>query len=203
MVTVGRLRLVSLALMLGAPVGLPSQLGAQAVPERLGTGVGWAFVLPDAFLGAGAFHVFGGTPWGVYADVKRTHTSLKDDRNYWDGQTVASVQAELQPERRDPVISHDEWLVWNAGIVRLLTPEFGVSLGGGMARKRVIQEYLDYTTDAVTSSGFYFVEDEEATKWTAMASVLAIIRAGDRVALAFGADSATAAASLGVFLLFR
>ncbi len=190
------------AFVLAGVAGL-SPVHAQVPQQPLRSGVGWAMVMPEAFLGVGAFHVFGASGWGVYADGKRTYGSRKNDDSYFSGETVASVEAQFPLERREEVDTSDEWIFVTAGLVRTLSPTLAIVLGGGVARQSVIQEYLDRTEARITSSGFYFVENEAASGWKGNGAVHAIIRVGPNMALSTGLETAAQSISLGAYWLPR
>ena len=166
-------------------------------------GVGWAVVLPDAFLGVGGFHLLGRSNWGAYADGKRTHSSRTSDKQYLKHLTVASVEAQLQSHRRREVARWEEWLFLNLALVRAITPQLALILGGGAAKKLTIQEYLDPTEERLTDSGFYYVRDDADSGWRPNAVVMALIQSTEQVGITAGFESSPKSLSLGAFLVFR
>ena len=203
------LRFVLPPFVLCAPILVgPAAAGAQpnggdAPAFSMRTGVGWAFVVPDALLGAGAFHVLGETPWGLYADAKATHYSRRNDRDYQRDLTVALVESQFPPRRRREAGTRDEWVFLNLGVMRAISPDFGVIVGGGAARRTVIQEYADPTDDRLTDRGFYFVDDLEASGWSGNVVIIALLRTSEPVGFAVGFESSPVSISMGFFLIVR
>jgi len=184
-----------------APVTAQFQDGE---PFHLRNGIGWTGVLSEALLGAGAFHAFGMSRWGIYADAKTTHDSRTRERTYLREWNVASIEASFQDFERDPLTDWEEWLFFNFGILRAVTPRMGVVLGAGAARKNVIREYADHTQEAgLSASGIYFVDHEAVSGWEANAFVSALISSGPNLALSAGVDLASRSLTLGIFWVLR
>lgn len=166
------------------------------------TGIGYTPVIPAALLGAGVYKFFGSSGIGVFADWKMTPTSLSGDHEYCPPAiaecTVAWVEFNEPFHLR--IKDVDEWLVFNAGAVYAVTPEFALMLGGGAVRQTRYFEFLDESdelADRVTETGRYYVDDPGTTGWKPQVVGGLLIRAGSRVVFRFGYETAVSGVSMG------
>lgn len=180
-------------------------LTAQARDFRSGihTGIGYTAALPDVQAGVGVWHMFGDSPFGVFADAKMTVGSLRDEPTYCPPEiSPCTVEAVEAAARNDSYIrDDDEFRIGNAGAMYALTPEFVVMLGAGFVQKRTIREYFDIQEDPITETGQFFVDHSEdpATEIQGVAGML--IRAGNRLAFRFGYETAPGGMSLGAYFM--
>lgn len=185
-----------------------TDVAAQAVPRRdfygtMRTGLGYNGSLPEAIAGAGVWHFFGSSRFGVFADGKFTTSSLTGDDKYCPSQLGACSVQFVEQERDDVVIrDEDEWLLFNVGGMYALTPEFAVMLGGGLARKTRIREYLtENETQWLTVNGTYFVRRDSEPIWDPQAVVGGLLRAGPHLAFSFGYETAPSGLTVGAYLV--
>jgi len=170
----------------------------------LGTGFGWAAAFPDAMLGAGVFHIFEGTKWGILAEAKIPHDSNKRSPDYQGDLTLEAVFADFPEEKRIEIPpAQEEWRLLNVALIRALTPESALYLGGGFAQKSVVREFGDNSEAPLTRSGFYFVEDGEETGWHPNVIGGVLLRGGDHIAFTAGFESAPLVLSLGIYYVIR
>jgi hypothetical protein len=193
-----------LRLGLALPLGLllaPLQGDAQIMTR---TGVGWVGAVPEALLGIGAFHYFGDSAWGVYADTKLTHDSRARDPDFESGLTVAELE---QDDSMRWIHPFEDFLMFNLGLIRDISPEFAFVLAGGAARKRTIVEFAEVSfiegDPDPQISRILFVEDEEESGWEPNFAVNGLMRAGEQVLFSAGFELAPRAISLGIFVVFR
>ena len=183
------------------------ELEAQGPPTQnfragMTTGIGYAAVIPAALLGAGAYKFFGSSGVGVFADWKMTPTSLTGDSEYCPpGITECTVTwVNLNKPFHVRIKDVDEWLVFNAGAVYAVTPEFALMLGGGMVEQTRFHEFLDLSedpADRVTPTGRYYVDDPGASGWKPQVVGGLLIRAGSRFVFRFGYETAVSGVSVG------
>ncbi|MSR22355.1 MAG: hypothetical protein EXR92_02245 [Gemmatimonadetes bacterium] len=202
--------LLLVAAGLVAPPSALAQTSTGGRPEFLmHSGVGYTMVVPGALAGVGAFHVFQGIGWGIYPDTHFNPNSLKGNRDFLKGETLASVESldQEQVGRMQVVEEEDEWLVLNLHVLKVLTPELAVGLGAGAARKSHIVGYIDHSADINLNLnppyGFLYVEDEAASGWEVNATVNALVLGGGRFAFMVGYELAPRSFSVGLFLTFR
>jgi len=199
---------VTLGFCFAAAPGQAQAPPSDDLPFQMGTGVGWAFTLPGAFLGIGGFHIFEDTAWGVHAEAKMTHDSDKRRRNFQEDLTVAFLELNYPEIRRDLIGERDEWLILNASIVRTITPELALMAGGGIARRSIMREYVDHLAQGegmgeLSDTGFYFVEDERNSGWEPNATVGALMRSSEHLAFTAGFEAASRSFILGAYLVLR
>jgi hypothetical protein len=167
-------------------------------------GIGYAAVIPSALLGAGAYKLFGSSGVGIFADWKMTTTSLVGDSEYCPTAITECTRSwvEFNEPFHERIKDVDEWLVFNAGAVYAVTPEFALMLGGGMVDQTRLHEFLDTSenpADRVTETGRYYVDDDSASGWKPQAVLGLLIRAGSRVVFRFGYETAVSGVSVGGF----
>lgn len=180
-------------------------VAAQTRDFRTGmsTGIGYTAALPDVHAGVGAWHMFGGTPFGIFADAKMTVGSLRDEPTYCPPEfTSCTVEFVEESARNDVFIrDDDEFRIINAGAMYAVTPEFVFMLGAGAAQKRTIREYFDEEEEPITETGQFFVDHstDPSTEIQAVAGML--IRAGNNLAFRFGYETAPGGMSLGGYFI--
>lgn len=186
----------------------PADAAAQAVPLRdfhgtMRTGLGYNGSLPEAFAGAGVWHFFGSTRFGVFADAKFTTSSLTGDDKYCPSPLDECSVGFVEQERDDVVIrDEDEWLLFNIGGMYAVAPELAIMVGGGLARKTRIREYLtENETQWLTPTGTYFVRRDPEPSWDPQAVVGGLLRAGPHLAFSFGYETAPSGLTVGAYLV--
>jgi hypothetical protein len=157
-------------------------------------GLGYVVSIPNTFIGFSTMlltpKVLGGA--GLYADVKFSHSSPKDDEFYVEGESVESAEAYgdffLKGE--------SEWLSVNLALVYAVTRELGLYAGGGYGRKRRYREYYDTTLNR-GFEGFYWVYDEadSGNRVNALGGLL--IRAATNFVIQIGGETRPAGATVG------
>lgn len=192
------------------PVLFVGTVQAQAAPPArnfyttMRTGIGYSAVLPDAVVGAGFFHLF--SRFGVFAEGKLTLPSITGDEEYCPS-ALGSCDVEwvLANRNDQEADAFDEYLIFNAGIVYAVTPEFALMFGGGAAREDHYKEYLDENFEdpdlRITETGRFFVDDLAPSGWKANAVASALLRAGKNFVFRFGYESAPGSMSVGAYFV--
>jgi len=198
----------SLVFLLAALLSLPGAAAGQSgvdldAPFGLRTALGWAGSLPDAILGAGGLQMMGDGRWGWFAEVKIPHDSKRRNPDFRSDLTVARVLEEFEPNARIAVGRYEEWRLLNLSLVRALSSESAVYVGGGIARKSLLQEFGDNTDPPLTRTGFYFVEDTDESGWHPNFVAGVILRGGERVGFSTGFETITRTITLGILLVIR
>jgi hypothetical protein len=166
-------------------------------------GIGYTGALPDALAGIGAWHMVS-TRYGIFADAKMTPTSRRDHVMHCPPGIVPCTVEQVESTRNDIIIrDDDEYLIFNAGGMYAITPEFMFMLGGGAARKRTVREYFDESEEPITETGQYFVDHQTDAETELQLVAGMMIRAGDRLAFRFGYETAPGGMSLGAYFVVR
>jgi hypothetical protein len=179
-------------------------LAAQARNFRTGQsmGIGYTAAFPDVQGSVGVWHIFGGTPFGIFADAKMTIGTLRDEPTHCPAAITPCTIATVEAQQNDLFIrDEDEYRIVNAGAMYAITPEFVLMLGAGAVQKRSIREYFDEEEEPITETGQYFV-DHTADPTTEIQGVAGmLIRAGNRLAFRFGYETAPGGMSLGAYFM--
>jgi hypothetical protein len=160
-------------------------------------------VIPEALVGVGAFHILPGGNWGLFADTKFSRGSKEDEPYFLADQKAADLEATLPVFRRNHIKAYGDWLFVSGGIIRALSREVAIMLGGGMVERTVIREYFDETDQAPSPSGFYFVRDERDSGWYMNGNAGVLMRAGQNLVWSIGFEARPRSLSAGVFWVFR
>jgi len=181
----------------------------------MSTAVGYTGVLADALLGAGAWHILSGTPYGVFVDWKMTGGSVRDDENYCPAGarppvvptcTIAAVESRWNDF---PIRDVQEFLIFNLGGIYVLTPELALLAGAGAVRPRITREYSELIDreageePRVSDLGIYFAPENEGDEWTSQLVLGALLRAGPRLVFRVGYETAPGGFSVGGYLVVR
>lgn len=193
---------IALAVFLSVPVVAAGQIDIERdFLTGLSTGVGYAGSMPDILLGASVFHLFSDGGFGVIADFKMGHETIKGDPSYKEDWTTERVLEErpldlpVQPQDRRST-RNDEWMVVNLGTVKPLTREFAIAAGAGAAYRTAIDEFT--TDDAEFSrTEWYWVQNEAETGWELNLHGSLLFKAGRNVVLRFGYDRGPRMISFG------
>jgi hypothetical protein len=182
--------------------GLQGQaLSRRTFEAGIRTGVGYTPVVPHVMLGAGAWHLFGGGKFGVFADAKTTHPRYRSDKDYCPPAIEPCTVPAVEDLRFDLKLRDvADYVIFNAGAVVPLGPEFAVLAGAGVVRRTRFREYYDGALDPdflITEDGSYYAPHEPATSWGAQAVVAMLIRISGRVVLRFGYERGPGGMSLG------
>jgi hypothetical protein len=115
--------------------------------------------------------------------------------------TITELETDLSPERRFATLTNEEWRVFNLSLVRPITTEAPLLIGGGIAHHATIREYRDLGKPEHLRGGTYFLEDEAASGWRPTALVGLLFRGGESVVFAAGFDWAPRSLTLGILYL--
>jgi len=215
--TLLKLALAGALLLAAAPASAQSGPAPLDRDFRSGmsTAVGYTGVLADALLGAGAWHILSGTPYGVFADWKMTDSSVRDDDNYCPAGarppavpacTIAAVESRWNDF---PLRDVREFLIFNVGGIYVLTPELALMAGAGAVRPRITREYSELIDreageePRVSDFGIYFAPESEEDEWTSQLVLGALLRAGPRLVFRVGYETAPGGFSIGGYLVVR
>lgn len=187
----------------------PPDAAAQGRQDRsflgtMRTGIGYNAALPDASVGIGGWHLFGSKRFGLFADAKMTPTRLTKDDDYCPGELGECTVGFVERERGDLHIRDEkEWLIFNAGGMYAVSPDFAIMVGGGVARRARVREYLvEDELLWITPTGTYFVSrDDDGPTWKPQAIIGGLLRAGSSLAFSFGFETAARGLSVGAYLV--
>jgi hypothetical protein len=205
----GTLRIAALTLILSGAGTVQAAAQAPAPPRDFHSGMAWGIgysgTIPEAYFGAGGWHLLRGNRFGVFADGKVTLPTFTAHDNYCPPSLQECSITWVQQNRNDfDLRDENEWLIFNVGGLYAFYPEFALMLGGGMARLRRVREYVDPEEDPdirITPEGNYFVPHFAEPSWTAQAVVGLLMRAGNRLAFSFGYETAPRGMTIGVFII--
>jgi hypothetical protein len=186
-----------------------SAAAQDGTPRNFHSGMAWGFgysgTIPEAYAGAGGWHFLKGRGIGVFADGKITVPSFTGHRNFCPASLQQCSITWVEQNRNDFAITDEnEWLIINGGGMYAFTPEFALMLGAGMARLKRVREYVDPEEDSsirITEQGNYYVPHDPEHSWTAQGVVGLLLRAGNRLALSLGYETAPRGMTIGVFLI--
>lgn len=186
--------------------GQPLQGPRRDFSTHMRTGIGWAAVMPDVMAGIGAWHLFGSSPFGAFADAKVSYPDLTKDDEYCPVPispcTVAGVRA-TRPEIW--LQDRDQFAILNVGVLINAAPEVSFLAGAGLVRRARYTEFASIALDPdefVTHSGAYWVPEDPRTVSEVQAVVGMLMRLGNFVVLRFGYETAPRGMSVGGYLAF-
>jgi hypothetical protein len=192
-------RAVIFAVLLGSSSSAVP-LSGQAAGFRHDTSwqVGYVANAPQQVLGIGAWTM--PSPrhgWGLYADVK-----LSADSPAGDVLDRAMTPADAEQLGDDFFKETAAWTTVNMALVRGVSAELAVYLGGGVSWRTTYLQYVDGTLTR-GEFGQYWVVDDELTGVRPNVLGGALFRAASRVVFQFGAEAAPAGVTVGVHLRLR
>jgi hypothetical protein len=180
--------------------GSAAEAGAQAAP-RLGLrdlpffGVGYVANAPNLFLGVGGYvvlDVLGGL--GVYVDTKWDNSTPADESRFVRGLTPLEAEEEFG----DVFFrEHTSWSSLSAAVVRPVSDELALYLGGGRGRERRFAEYYDDTHNR-GELGYYIVDDAEGSGDRLNVMGGGMLRLTPRLLLHVGGETAPIGMTVGV-----
>jgi hypothetical protein len=159
---------------------------------------GYVANAPQQLFGIGAWAI--PSPrhrWGLYADMKiRVDSPAGDvlDRSMTPGDAEALGDTFFKEDAA--------WTSANLAVVRAISADMAVYLGGGISWRTTYLQYLD-ETHTRGRSGQYWVVDEDFTGTHPNVLGGVFFRASPRVAFQFGAEAAPAGATVGAHLRLR
>jgi hypothetical protein len=159
--------------------------------------VGYVANAPQQLLGFGTgLMVPGLRGFGVYTDVKITTDSRARERGF-----IATLTPDEALALEDiPFRDDSAWATVNLAVVRGITEELAVYLGGGAAWRTIYSQFFDETGER-GELGHYWVKDEDRSQVHANILAGAFFRMGNRLVFQFGAETAPAGFSAGMHLL--
>jgi hypothetical protein len=170
------------------------------------TGIGYTPVIPDVMGGVGFWRTVGSRGFGVFSDFKLTVPSIEGDREYCPAELQDCRVSWVEANRNDQTMRDiDEYLLFNVGAMKVLTPEFAVMVGGGMVRHSRYREYFHNEEDQVariTDSGAYYVPQDELAAWGPQLVVGLLVRLGQNLVFRFGYESEPGGMSAGGYWVF-
>lgn len=154
-------------------------------PRLLGGGSAWA-VFP-------AFHGL-----GLYLDVKLSLDSPGDNEQEFLPGTTAAEMEEAHPLHIYRV-SQDSYTSYNAAIMKAITDELILYLGGGWVAQTRYLRYYD-EEEEFGNFGFYWVEDPPASGTGPNFMGGTMLRLGRHLRIQFGGETRPAGFTVGVAL---
>jgi len=196
---------------LGSLLLAGGNLHAQAPAGRtfesgMRTGIGYTAVIPDVMGGVGFWRFLGDGRFGVFSDFKLTVPSIEGDREYCPSAILDCRVPWVEAERNDVTIRDiDEYLLFNAGAVMAVTPEFAFLLGGGVVRHSLYREFFHDEEDQearITDSGGYYVPQDPGSSWSPQVVVGVLVRLGQNLVFRFGYETEPDGLSVGGYWVF-
>ena len=148
-------------------------------------GIGYVTNSPEMFSGVGGYvvlDVLGGL--GLYVDGKLGLNSPAGEVDYVDSLTVRDVDG---APGMNLELEESGWWSVNAAVLRPISPELMLYLGGGYAYDTRFRRYRDASMELGTF-GYYWVRDEEASGGRLNVLGGAFFRMSESLALQFGAE---------------
>lgn len=162
------------------------------------TAVGYVADAPDMLAGVAAWSLVPGLGgWGLYIDGKLDTADPTEEPGYEPDLTAEEVESQFP---NDGIFKGDErWWGVNLAVLREVGPELMLYAGAGYAHHTNYLQYRDPQQERGVS-GFYWVEDEEATgsEINLLAGVL--LRIAPHVRLQFGAEAQPKGFTVGASL---
>ena len=175
------------AALLGVGMLLSAPVEAQTMDRPL-FGIGYTANAPHLMGGGSAWTVFPAFHrLGLYVDMKLSLDSPADnEREFLPGTTAAEM------EEQHPLhiyrVSQDSYLSYNAAVMRAVTDELIVYVGGGMVDRTRYLKYYD-EEEQFGNFGFYWVEDPPASSTGLNLMAGAMLRLGRHLRLQFGGET--------------
>jgi len=189
--------LAMLALALSPVVAEAQRIGSPALNFQNTSrgGVGLVINAPQQFLGASGLFVTSGVPGGLglYLDFKSSHNP-PNRRDEYD--PAISIEQAENVFGDTPFRNDRGWTTVNVAGVRPLTPELMLYAGAGLARASGFRQYHDPAGDR-GQTGFYWVDDPEATDDYVNLLGGALIRGGTNLIFQIGGETAPAGVTVG------
>jgi hypothetical protein len=176
----------------------------------LRTGIGYSGVFPNAEIGISAFRMVGVSGFGAFVDFKTKASPLSGHNEYCPAELESPCSVpEVQGVRNDLIMNdHDEYRLINGGLVWAPTQGFAFMVGAGLGQHRKVREYFELFEDEedqgdrLTDSGGYFVPHDPSSQSVTQGVIGILIRAGDRLAVRMGYETAPGGMSASGYLLF-
>jgi hypothetical protein len=170
---------------------------AQSVDSGPLFGVGYVANAPQMLAGGAVWGVIPGLRgFGLYLDFKTSLGSASNNANFEEGLTAAEAQEAYGDEFFD---QEDDWRAVNVALVRPLTPELIVYVGGGVSWNTHYQEFWDPTFER-GDIGWYWVEDPAESGSYANIMAGGFLRIAPRIRIQFGGETKPAGFTVGVSL---
>ena len=192
------------SLPLAAPMILALSWGAPVVaqgPDGVVFGAGYTANAPKLLAGGSAwalFPVMDGL--GVYVDFKAsTDSPANIDEEFLPDRTAAEMEAEY-PEHFFRV-SDDSYRSINGAIMKSLTEEFILYLGGGWVERTHYAQFYDETAE-FGRFGFYWVEDPDNSSSGPNFLGGVFLRIGPHLRAQFGGETRPAGFTVGIAVNF-
>lgn len=162
-------------------------------------GAGYVVDAPKMMAGGGLFGIapiFGGL--GLYVDVKSGVDSPRKKSNF-----IATMTAQQVDDSLGDMFfsSTSTWRSFNAALIRPLTAELMVYVGGGWAEHTDYNQYYD-SLENRGLAGYYWVEKPSTSGGQANFMAGMILRMGANLNAMFGAETAPRGFTVGLFLTF-
>lgn len=169
---------------------------APGITEGPMLGFGYVANAPQIPVGVAAWGLVPGLKgYGLYADFKTTVGTAADYDNFVPGLTPEEVVS--QYDGHVPFDREDEYWAVNLAVVRSLTEELLVYVGGGYGERTRYQEYWDESRQ-LAEFGYYWVEDpvRSGDYFNLLAGVF--FRISSRFRIQFGGEMEPAGFTIGM-----
>jgi hypothetical protein len=195
----GRVGLVVVVLALMDVAGASAQIVGRPWVPMYRFGAGYVVNAPRMMAGGGLYGItpiLGGL--GLYVDVKAGVDSPRKKSNF-----NASLTAQQVDNQFGDMFftGKSTWQSFNAALIRPVTAELMLYLGGGWARHTDYALYYD-RQQVRGLDGYYWVEDPQTSGGQANVMGGLILRLGANVNAMFGGETAPKGFTVGLFLTF-
>lgn len=162
-------------------------------------GAGYVVDAPRMMTGGGLFGItplFGGL--GLYVDLKAGGNSPRNKSNFDPTMTAQQVD----DQRGDIFFANESvWQSFNVALIRPVTSELMLYVGGGWANQSAFKQYFD-PQKVRGDLGYYWVEDARMSGGQANVMAGMLVRFGANLNTMFGVETAPKGFTVGVFLTF-
>lgn len=178
---------VTIASLVGATTAAQAQWGTRV-------GLGYVVNAPNQYVGLSGHFLTGALGGlGLYLDGKIDRPSEESRDNFQPQWTAEHVDDTFGDQF---VGRNEEYVSFNAALMRPITPELIAYLGAGLSDRRAYVEYYDLGQERGTS-GFYWVEDTDAQATGVNVLGGAFFRISRNVFLQFGVEAIPRGATVG------
>lgn len=195
----GRAAVLAAALCLAAVGNASAQVIGKPWVPAYRFGAGYVADAPNMLVGGGLFvvtPVVGG--FGLYVDLKMSGGSPAKESNYNPNLTAQQVR-DLYTDR--PYVNKSAWSSVNVALIRPMTAELMIYLGGGVTKRDDYAEFWD-TTQTRGDLGYYWVRKMPTPRYLPNVMGGVQLRLGSNVNAMFGVETAPKGFTVGLFLVF-
>ena len=192
----------TVSILTGAALALLLSAAGGHAQDRDGglLGIGYVSNAPDLLVGGTVWGVIPGLDgWGLYLDAKVDPEDPIGDGFLYENLTPEDVERDWPNDLQ--FISSSRWWAANAAVMKELTDELVIYLGGGYATEIVYRQYRD-TNENRGILGWYWVEDPDAARSGVNVLAGGLLRITESVRIQFGGETRPAGFTVGLSYVF-